>query len=154
MKNYDELFKQEEKAIKIKEELKLQEKNAKSKIVIDFCEEHIFGFLDYLQNKFYVRKHGVNYRSDGKIYKDNIVESYAKNFIEYIKEYEKFECGINYKWSNGGISNTIKVTCVDYKPVLTYEGNVVTVDEFEKTVIKQIQESINKNSEEFKIINK
>lgn len=156
MKNYDLMFEQEQKAIQVKQELAKNESAAKAEVIIDFCEKNLFDFLDYLQNKFSVKKHGVNYHFDKAVYDRKMVESYVdrQSAIYKIKNHEYFSCGINYKWSNGGHYDTIRVTCVDYKPVFKYQGEVMSIDEFEKLVIKQIQETINKNSQSFQILTK
>ena len=108
MNKFDEMFKQEQNKIAIEKDLAAQEKAAKAKVIIDFCEEHIFDFLDYLQNKFYVRKHGVNYHVDSEIYEREIVYSYNReNAKKNIKDGYRFKTGIQYKWSNGGISDTL-----------------------------------------------
>ena len=156
MKNYDSMFEQEQKAIRLKEELAKTESAAKAEVIIDFCEKNLFDFLDYLQNKFSVKKHSINYHIDKAVYDCKMVEGYVdrQSAINKIKNREYFSCGINYKWSNGGMYDTIKVTCVDYKPVFKYQDEVMSIDNFEKLVIKQIQESINKNSQSFQILTK
>jgi hypothetical protein len=155
MKKFDEMFKQEQNKIAIEKDLAAQQKAAKAKVIIDFCEEHIFDFLDYLQNKFYVRKHSVNYHVDGEIYEREIVNYYNREKVKKdIKDGYRFRTGIQYKWSNGGISDTLVVDCFDFKPALEYEGKRVTPEEFMETVITQIQNAIEKNSSGFQIIEK
>jgi len=155
MKKFDEMFKQEQNKIAIEKDLAAQQKAAKAKVIIDFCEEHIFDFLDYLQNKFYVRKHSVNYHVDGEIYEREIVNYYNREKVKKdIKDGYRFRTGIQYKWSNGGISDTLIVDCFDFKPVLEYEGKRVTPEEFMETVISQIQNAIEKNSSSFQILEK
>jgi hypothetical protein len=155
MEKFDEMFKQEQNKIEIEKDLAAQQRAAKAKVIIDFCEEHIFDFLDYLQNKFYVRKHSVNYHVDREIYEREIVYSYNReNAKKNIKDGYRFRTGIQYQWSNGGISDTLIVDCFDFKPVLEYEGKRVTPEEFMETVIAQIQNAIEKNSSGFQILEK
>ena len=155
MKKFDEMFKQEQNKIAIEKDLAAQQKAAKAKVIIDFCEEHIFDFLDYLQNKFYTRKHSVNYHVDREIYEREIVYSYNReNAKKNIKDGYRFKTGIQYKWSNGGISDTLIVDCINFKPVLEYEGKRIAPDEFIQTAIAQIQSTIEKNPANFKIIEK
>jgi hypothetical protein len=155
MKKFDEMFKQEQNKIEIEKDLAAQQRAAKAKVIIDFCEEHIFDFLDYLQNKFYVRKHSVNYHVDRKIYEREIVNYYNReNVKKDIKDGYRFRTGIQCKWSNGGIYDTLTVDCVNFKPVLEYEGEQTTPEKFMETVIAQIQNAIEKNSSNFQIIEK
>jgi len=156
MNKFDTMFKQEQNKIAIEKDLAQQQQDAKAKVIIDFCEENqIFDFLDYLQNKFYVRKHGVNHHVDRAIYTNEMVYNYTReNKIEEIKEGYRLRTGIQYKWSNGSISDTLIVDCIDFKPVLTYEGERVTPEVFMQTVIAQIQSTIDKNVSSFQIIEK
>ena len=155
MKKFDEMFKQEQNKIEIEKDLAAQQRAAKAKVIIDFCEEHIFDFLDYLQNKFYVRKHSVNYHVDREIYEREMVNGYNReNAKKNIKDGYRFRTGIQYKWSNGGIYDTLTVDCVNFKPVLEYEGEQTTPEKFMETVIAQIQNAIEKNSSHFLILEK
>ena len=155
MKKFDEMFKQEQNKIAIEKDLAAQQRAAKAKVIIDFCEEHIFDFLDYLQSKFYVRKHGVNYHVDRAIYENEIISSYNREGAKkHIKDGYRFRTGIQYKWSNGSIYDSLTVDCFDFKPVLEYEGKRVTPEEFMETVISQIQNAIEKNSSGFQILEK
>jgi hypothetical protein len=155
MKKFDEMFKQEQNKIEIEKDLAAQQRAAKAKVIIDFCEEHIFDFLDYLQNKFYVRNHSVNYHVDREIYEKEIVNYYNREKAKKdIKDGHQFRTGIQYKWSNGGIYDTLTVDCINFKPVLEYEGKQTTPEKFMETVIAQIQNAIEKNSSSFQIIEK
>jgi hypothetical protein len=157
MKKFDEMFKQEQNKIAIEKGLSTQEKEAKIKVIMDFCEEHIFDFLNYLQNKFKVKKHSINYHVDGEIYTREIVYGYStNNLLGNITHWDqpKLRTGIQYKWSNGGISDSLVVSCVNFKPVLEYEGKRMTPDEFKQTVVAQIQATIRKNPGNFRIIEK
>lgn len=155
MNKFDEMFKQEQNKIAIEKDLAAQQKAAQAKVIIDFCEEHIFDFLDYLQNKFYIRKHSVNYHVDGAIYENEIVYSYNReNAKKSIKDRCQFKTGIQCYWSNGGIFASLTVDCVNFKPVLKYEGEQVTPEKFMEKVISQIQNAIEKNSSSFQIIEK
>jgi hypothetical protein len=155
MKKFDEMFKQEQNKIAIEKDLAAQQKAAKAKVIIDFCEEHIFDFLDYLQNKFYIRKHSVNYHVDGETYEREIVYSYNReNAKKSIKDRCQFKTGIQCYWSNGGIFDTLTVNCVNFKPVLKYEGERVTPEKFIEKVISQIQNAIDQNFNKFQIIEK
>jgi hypothetical protein len=157
MNKYDEMFKQEQTKIAIEKDLATQEKEAKIKVIMDFCEEHIFDFLNYLQNKFYVEKHSINYHVDREVYKRDIVYDYSiDNPLRNITHWNtpQLRTGIQYKWSNGGISDSLVVSCFNFKPVLEYEGKQMTPDEFKQTVVAQIQATIEKNHCNFKIIEK
>ena len=158
MKKFDEMFKTEQKRIEIKQQLVNKEKQTKIDVVVDFCNEGLFEFLEYLHNKFYIRKHGVNYRADGAVYEQDIVYGFTnkESGIKAINQdsYQYLRTGIHYKWSNGSMFDTLIVYCDDYKPVLKYEGVKMDLDTFMETVVTQIQEAINKNSERFKIIEK
>jgi hypothetical protein len=74
--------------------------------------------------------------------------------IQEIKKGYRLRVGIQYKWSNGGIYDTLVVDCIDFKPVLTYEDKRVTPEEFMQTVIAQIQTTIDKNIGSIQIIEK
>ena len=157
MNKYDEMFKQEQTKIAIEKDLATHEKAAKAKVIMDFCEEHIFDFLNYLQNKFYIEKHSVNYHVDRQIYKREIIYGYSPDsMFQNIEKWSttQLRVGIQYEWSNGGIYDSLTVSCVDYKPVLKYEGKQMSPDEFKRTVIAQIQNTIEKNPCNFKIIEK
>jgi hypothetical protein len=156
MKNYDKMFEEEQKSIELKQQLLNNEKEAQINLIINFCNEGLFDFLDYLHNKFYVRKHSVNYQIDRKIYEQEIVYDYfgKDSAIEKIKDRTTFRTGIHYKWSNGGLYDTLVVRCVDYKPILTYEGKNMNLEDFTKIAISQLQKAINENSGSFQIIEK
>jgi hypothetical protein len=155
MNKFDEMFKQEQNKIAIEKDLLEQQKAAKAKVIIDFCEEHIFDFLDYLQSTFYVRECGINYHIDRAIYEKEIVCGYSREEAKkHIKNGYQFRAGIEYEWSNGGIYDSITVNCIDFKPVLEYMGNRVTPNEFIEIAIAQIQNAIDKNSSGFQIIKK
>lgn len=156
MKNYDEMFKQEQRSIELKQQLVNDEKEARINLIIDFCNDGLFDFLDYLHNKFYIKKNSVNYHIDREKYEQEIVYGYfgKDNAIEKIKDNVMLRTGINYKWSNGGIYDTLTVICVDYKAILNYEGKNMTLEDFTKIAISQLQKSINENSPAFKIIEK
>jgi hypothetical protein len=74
--------------------------------------------------------------------------------IQEIKKGYQLKTGIQYRWSNGGIYDTLVVGCIDFKPVLTYEDKRVTPEEFMQTVIAQIQTTIDKNIGSIQIIEK
>jgi hypothetical protein len=156
MKKFDEMFKTEQKRIETKQQLANNEKQTKIDIVVDFCNEGLFEFLEYLHNKFYIRKHGVNHHVDRAVYEQDIVYGFKdkESGIKAINKdhYNYFRTGIQYKWSNGSMFDTLIVYCDDYKPVLKYEGVKMDLDTFMEIVVTQIQEAINKNSERFKII--
>lgn len=156
MNKFDTMFKQEQNKIAIEKDLAQQQIDAKAKVIIDFCEENqIFDFLDYLNNKFIVKKTSVNYHVDRQIYTVDMVYSYNREkAIQDIKNGYRFRAGIQYKWSNGGIYDTLVVDCIDFKPVLTYEDKRVTPEEFMQTVIAQIQATIDKNVGSIQIIEK
>ncbi len=156
MKNYDKMFEEEQKSIELKQQLKNIEKESRINLIINFCNEGLFDFLDYLHNKFYTRKHSVNYQIDRKIYEQEIFYGYfgKDTAIEKIKDDAIFRTGIHYKWSNGGIYDTLIVKCVDYKPILTYEGKNMNLEDFTKIAISQLQKAINGNSSFFEIIEK
>ena len=156
MNKFDTMFKQEQNKIAIEKDLAQQRIDAKAKVIIDFCEENqIFDFLDYLNNKFIVKKTSVNYHVDRQIYTVDMVYSYNREkAIQDIKNGYRFRAGIQYKWSNGGIYDTLVVDCINFKPVLTYEDKRVTPEEFMQTVIAQIQATIDKNVGSIQIIEK
>ena len=156
MKKFDTMFKQEQNKIAIEKDLAQQQIDAKAKVIIDFCEENqIFDFLDYLNNKFIVKKTSVNYHVDRQIYTSEMVYSYNREkTIQEIKKGYRLKTGIQYRWSNGGIYDTLVVDCIDFKPVLTYEDKRVTPEEFMQTVISQIQATIDKNAGSIQIIEK
>jgi hypothetical protein len=158
MTKFDEMFKTEQKRIETKQQLANNEKQTKIDIVVDFCNEGLFEFLEYLHNKFYIRKYSVNHHVDGAVYERDIVYGFTdkESGIKRINQdsYQYFRTGIQHTWSNGAIFDTLIVYCDDYKPVLEYEGVKMDLDMFIETVITQIQEAINKNSEGFKIIEK
>jgi hypothetical protein len=156
MNKFDTMFKQEQNKIAIEKDLAQQQIDAKAKVIIDFCEENqIFDFLDYLNNKFIVKKTSVNYHVDRQIYTVDMVYSYNREkAIQDIKNGYRFRAGIQYKWSNGGIYDTLVVDCINFKPVLTYEDKRVTPEEFMQTVISQIQTTIDKNIGSIQIIEK
>jgi hypothetical protein len=156
MNKFDTMFKQEQNKIAIEKDLAQQQIDAKAKVIIDFCEENqIFDFLDYLNNKFIVKKTSVNYHVDRQIYTVDMVYSYNREkAIQDIKNGYRFRAGIQYKWSNGGIYDTLVVDCINFKPVLTYEDKRVTPEEFMQTVIAQIQATIDKNVGSIQIIEK
>jgi hypothetical protein len=158
MKKFDEMFKTEQKRIETKQQLANNEKQTRIDVVVDFCNEGLFEFLEYLHNKFYIKKHGVNHHVDGAVYDQDIVYGFTdkESGIKRINQdsYQYFRTGIQHTWSNGAIFNTLIVYCDDYKPVLKYEGVKMDLDTFIETVVTQIQEAINKNSAGFKIIEK
>jgi len=158
MNKFDQMFKREQKRIEVKKQLADNETQAKIDVVVNFCNEGLFDFLEYLHNRFYISKHGINYHVDRAVYKQDIVYGFTdkESGIKRIKNhlYHRFSTGIQYKWSNGGISDTLVVECVDFKPVLTYEGVRMDLDTFMDTVVAQIQSAIDKNSPEFQIIEK
>ena len=156
MNKFDTMFKQEQNKIAIEKDLAQQQIDAKAKVIIDFCEENqIFDFLDYLNNKFIVKKTSVNYHVDRQIYTVDMVYSYNREkAIQDIKNGYRFRAGIQYKWSNGGIYDTLVVDCINFKPVLTYEDKRVTPEEFMQTVLAQIQATIDKNVGSIQIIEK
>jgi hypothetical protein len=158
MKKFDEMFKTEQKRIETKQQLANNEKQTKINIVVDFCNEGLFEFLEYLHNRFYIRKHSVNHHVDRSVYERDIVYGFSdkESGIKMINKdlYGYFRTGIQYKWSNGSIYDALIVYCDDYKPVLKYEGVKMDLDTFMETVIMQIQATINKNLEGFKIIEK
>jgi hypothetical protein len=155
MKKFDEMFKQEQNKIEIEKDLAAQKKAAKAKVIIDFCEEHIFDFLDYLQNKFYVRKHGINHHVDRAVYEREMVYGYNREKAK--KEVAggfRFRTGIQYRWSDGGMYDTLIVDCVNFKPVLEYEGKQITPEKFIETVVAQIQNTIDQSPISFLILEK
>lgn len=155
MKKYDEMFKKEQQKIEIIQQLAQNEKQAKAEIILDFCNSTLFEFLEYLNDKFYVRKHGVNYNIDRAIYKNEMVYRFSREkAIESIKNNCQFRTGIQYKWSNGSLYDTLRVDLVDFKPVLTYEGKKMDTYTFIEIAVSQIQAAINRNSEGFQIIEK
>lgn len=158
MNKFDEMFKKEQERIKIKQQLVNNEKQAKLDVVINFCNEGLFEFLEYLDSKFFIKKHGINHHVDGAVYTDGIAYGFTnrKSGIKRINEdlHGCFRTGIQYKWSNGGIYDSLIVYCADYKPVLEYEGKIMNLDTFIEIAIAQIQEAINKNSDRFRIIEK
>ena len=156
MNKFDTMFKQEQNKIAIEKDLAQQQIDAKAKVIIDFCEENqIFDFLDYLNNKFIVKKTSVNYHVDRQIYTVDMVYNYNREkTIQEIKKGYRLRVGIQYKWSNGGIYDTLVVDCINFKPVLTYEDKRVTPEEFMQTVIAQIQTTIDKNAGSIQIIEK
>jgi hypothetical protein len=156
MKNFDKLFEQEQVKIAAKNKIKKETLSTKAEILIDFCESsELFDFLDYLQSKFYISKHGVNYHVDGAVYTNDVVEGYErKNAVKYLKANAHLRLGINYRWTNGSVYDSIRLTCVDFKPNFEYEGKKVDVDSFKEIVVAQIQFAINKNSPSFEIRNK
>jgi hypothetical protein len=154
MNKYDEMFRKEQEKIEIKKELKQNEKQLKNKIVIDFCNQGLFDFLEYLNNKFYVRKHGVNHHIDRNVYTRDIVYSFERNSVINSVTNGLFRTGIQYKWQNGDFYDTLKVECIDFKPILTYEGKRMNTEEFIEIAISQIQNEINNNSLGFQIIEK
>ena len=156
MNKFDTMFKQEQNKIAIEKDLAQQQIDAKAKVIIDFCEENqIFDFLDYLNNKFIVNKTSVNYHVDRQIYTSEMVYSYNREkTIQEIKKGYQLKTGIQYRWSNGGIYDTLVVGCIDFKPVLTYEDKRVTPEVFMQTVIAQIQDTIDKNAGSIQIIEK
>ncbi len=156
MKKFDELFKKEQEKIEIKKQLADNEEQAKKDIIIKFCNEGLFDFLEYLHNKFYVIKHGMNHHVDRAVYQYDMVYHFTnkESGIKNIQNDGYLRTGIQYKWSNGGIYDTLIVKCVDFKPVLEYEGVKMDLDTFMETVVAQIQGAINKNSDSFKILTK
>lgn len=152
MKKFDKMFKKEQERIDIKKELARNEEQKKVDVVVNFCNEGLFEFLEYLHNKFYVVKNSINYHADGE---DMVYGSTNKESgLENINNWGYFRGGIQYKWSKLGIHDSLKVECVDFKPVLTYEGKRMDLDTLIETVIAQIQETINKQPGNFKIIEK
>lgn len=156
MNKYDLLFEQVGKSNQIKAELANVTNDRNNAVVIDFCNQFLFDFFDYLNSKFRVEQHSVNHHIDGKIYDCQLVEGYKnrEEAINLIKRFGYLKCGINYKWANGGIYDSVKVFSVDFKPRFTYEGEIINVSDFEILVISQIQESIDKNLKGFQIIKK
>lgn len=154
-KKYEKLFEREQTKIETETKLRQDKKKAEADIIINFCNEELFNFLDYLQNTFYIRKHGVNHHVDGAVYTRDMVYNYSrKKSIEFIQSSGYFYTGVQHEWSNGGISDTVMVECVDFKPVFTYMGKKMTVEQFEETVVAQIQKSINRDLAEFQILNR
>ena len=156
MKKFDEMFKKEQERIDIKKELAQNEKQAEIDVVVNFCNEGLFEFLEYLHNKFYVVKNSVNYHVDGEKYTRDIVYGYTnkESGLKTINNWGYFRGGIQHQWSNGGIYDSIKVECIDFKPVLTYERRKMDLDTLIETVIAQIQKTINEPPGNFKIIEK
>lgn len=156
MKKFDEMFKKEKERIDIKKELARNEEQKKVDVVVNFCNEGLFEFLEYLHNKFYVVKNSVNYHVDGEKYTRDMVYGYTnkESGLKNINNWGYFRGGIQYKWSNGGIYDSLIVKCVDFKPVLTYEGKRMDLDTFIETVIAQIQKTIDEQPGNFQIIEK
>ena len=158
MKNYDALFQKEKEKIDIKARLAADKKQAKLDVIVNFCNEGLFDFLEYLDNKFYVRKHGVNHHVDRAVYTCDMVYNFKnrEHAIERIKTDVRgcLRTGIQYKWVNGSIYDSLTVRCVDFKPVLEYEGKRMDLDTFMEVVVAQIQKAINENSPGFQIIEK
>lgn len=153
MNKYDDLFKKEQEKIVIKEQLVQNENTAKADVIINYCNEGLFEFLEYLQNKFTTKSHGINHHFDRAIYEKDMVGSFTnkEKATEYIKKNLLFRVEIQYKWGSGG---ELRVDCVDYKPVLKYEGVKMNLDTFIETVVSQIQGSIAKGYDSFVIITK
>jgi hypothetical protein len=155
MKNYDLMFETEQNKVAIEKELAQQKHNAEVKVILDFCNSGLFDFLDYLQSKFYIIRSSVNYHIDGEKYERPIVYNYDReSAIKKIEKYKKFTTGIQHKWSNGGTYDTLKVKCIDLKPLLYYHGKVVSLEQLENKVVEQVQEAIDKVSPSFQILKK
>lgn len=146
MRNFDKMFKEEQEKINVKENVENYKKQQEKKVLVDFLEDGLIDFLDYLNDNYYVQRHSVNYHIDREVYERDIVES------RIIYDKSLFISGIQYKWSNGGLRDTLTVKVVDYKAVLTYEGVQMDLDTFISTVIRQITDAINKPQPSFKII--
>jgi hypothetical protein len=80
--------------------------------------------------------------------REHAIERIKTNLHGYLRT------GIQYKWTNGTIYDSLMVYCVDFKPVLEYEGKRMDLDTFMEIVVAQIQETINKDSSGFQIIEK
>ena len=148
MRDFGKMFKEEQEKINVKEKVDNYKKEQEKKVLVDFLESGLIEFLDYLNDHYYVERHSINYHVDGDVYERDIVES------SMIKNSTEFSGAIQYKWANGGISDTLRVKVEDYKAVLTYEGIQMDLDTFISTVVRQITDAINKSQPSFKIIKK
>ena len=146
MRDFGKMFKAEQEKINVKEKIENYKKQQERKVLVNFLESGLIEFLDYLNDHYYVERHSINHHVDGKVYERDIVESYM------VKNNTEFVAGIQYKWSNGGLRNTLRVKVVDYKAVLTYEEVKMDLDTFISTVVSQITGARNKQESHFKII--
>ena len=146
MRDFGKMFREEQKKINVKEKVENYKKLQERRVLVDFLEDGLIEFLDYLSDHYYVQRHSVNFHVDGEVYERDIVES------SMIKNDTEFSAAIQYKWANGGLRDTLRVKVEDYKAVLTYEGVQMGLDAFIKIVVRQITDAINKSQPSFKII--